>query len=73
MSRYHGSAARRLIQYGEVFRSDTDNGAGLWCARTGQYVKPAGQINGITLEAAKFPVGKPKYATIPISLGELDS
>ena len=73
MTRYYGSAGRRLIQYGEVFRSDTDGGAGLWCAEAGKYVKSAGQVGGITHEAAKFPVGKPKYATIPISLGELDS
>lgn len=64
---------RRVIRHRDICRSDTDNGAGIWCDRVGKYVKPAGQIDGITMEEAQYPVGRPKYIITPVGLGSLDS
>lgn len=73
MARTTRIIGRREIRTGEIVRSDTDSGAGLWCPRLGKYVKPAGHVDGVTMEEAKHPVGSAKYIVTPAGLGSLDS
>jgi hypothetical protein len=64
---------RRKIRYFEACRSDTDSGAGIWCPRVGKYVKERGAVEGITKLGCDYPIGRPKYQSIPPALGGLDS
>jgi len=73
MARIQQIVGRRPARYMEMSRSDTDSGAGIWCDRLGKYVKPEGQVNGVTLEEAKYPRGVAKYIVTPAGLGSLDS
>lgn len=63
---------RRKVNYFQAVKSDTDDGAGVWCSRLGKYVKPAGWVDGVTQEECDCPPGKPKYQSEPIGLGEVD-
>jgi len=65
-------SARRPLKWFTMVRSDTDSSAGVWNSEEGKYVKPAGDIDGVTLQESRFPRNKAKYQAEPVGLGDID-
>lgn len=65
-------AARRKIRCFEAVRSDTDGGENVWCSRLGKYVKPYGDIGGVTCENCCYRTPQARYEVEPIGLGSID-
>jgi hypothetical protein len=61
-------SSRELQSKPELIKSDTDEGAGIWCSRLGRYVKPKGWLDGVTKQEA----APDKYTYEPVSPGSVD-